>query len=378
MFTHLSFPGIRAAALLALAGGWGLQAQSPAVWSDPAQAIVFRAAPETGLELVGRDFSRTQISIRGAAAVVELRCRLTLVNRTERTLRSVALAIQSAPGSPGGKATVTAPSLSVARGEEFPVDVSLRLVRPLPAPGAPLAEIVVDGVLYADLSFRGPDETAARRRMTLLELEARRDRARLAAVLAERGGEALRAEALATLERQASRPALEARLAGGDGRGVSPTLEASMQPLELAFLDLQQAPLEIVAGASRVAGAQAISPSLEVRNRSPKTVRDFEVGWVVNDRAGRRYAAGAIPSTGGPLAAGALARVEAQRLFEFRLAGATVRDRRDERLRAAGGVRGRLGGSTRQAPDAAAVLDVEPLSTESRLATIIAAKGCRS
>ncbi|MBI1358625.1 MAG: hypothetical protein GC160_30190 [Acidobacteria bacterium] len=378
MSTHRSSPTIRAAALLALACGLVVEAQTPTGWGDPAQAFVFRAAPETAVELAGRDFSRTQINVRGAVAVVELRCRLTLVNRSDRVLRSVTLAIQSAPGLPGGKATVMAPSLAVAKDEEFAVDVNLRLVRPLPAPGAPLAEMTVDGVLYADLSFRGPDASAARRRMTLFELEARRDRQRLAAVLAEQGGEALRKEALAALDRQASQPALEARLAGGDGRAISPAVESSLRPVELASLEVDETPLELLEGAARVAGARAMSPTLEVRNVSGKAIRDFEVGWVVNDRAGRRYAAGAIPSTGGPLQAGDRGRVDSQRLFEFRTAAAEPFEigGMSGYVRRVEFVDGSFWIPSRKALDAAALLDVEPPSSEeARLATIYRRQG---
>ncbi len=373
MSTRLSCVLLALAALAAPSA-----AQVPSPWADPADAFAFQAAAETGLELVERDFSRTVISVRGPAAVVELRCRLTLANRGSRTVRGVTLAVRSAPGLPGGKALVTAPSLSAAPGDLVSVDVSLRLVRPLPSAGEPLAEIAVDGALYADLSFRGPDAMASRRRLTLLELEARRDRERMSATLAAEGPEALRAQVLAVLERQAADSGLEVRLAGGDGRTVSPALQASMRPLELAFVDLEGAPLEVFGGSSRVAGSAAASPALEVRNRSGQAIRDFEIGWLVRDAAGRRYAAGAVPSSGRPLPPGGVGGVAEQRVFElslrsgesFEIAGVSGYVRRVELAD------GAVWTPTREALEEAALLDVEPISSEeSRLAAIYRGQG---
>lgn len=353
-------------------------AQVSSPWAEPAEAIQFEAAPETGIELVEQDYSRTQISVRGPAVVVELRCRLTLANKSSRSLRGVTLAVQSAPGVPGGKASVIAPSLAAGPGERVPVDVSLRLVRPAPSAGEPLVTIAVDGVLYSDLSFRGPDAMSSRRRMTLLELEARQDRRRLASTLEAGGGEALRSEVLAVLERLASEPGLDVRLAGGDGRGVSASATAQMRPVELASLAVEETPLELVGGSARVAGARAVSPALEVRNLSGKAIRDFEVGWVVHDLAGRRYAAGAVPSTGGPLAAGGAGAVTEQRLFEFRRPGAEA----FEIGAMSGYVRrvefsdGTLWMPSRSALDKAELLDVEPLSNEEqRLAAVYRSQG---
>ncbi len=373
MSTHLSWRG---AILLACALAAPAQISSP--WANPADAVSFHAPAETAIELADQDFSRTEINVRGPAAVVELRCRLTLTNRSSRTLRAVTLAVHSAPGMPGGKAVVVSPSLAAGPGEQAAVDVNLRLVRPLPEAGRPVAEIVVDGVLYADLSFRGPDEMSSRRRMTLLELEARQDRRRLSQTLSARGPEGLRAQVLEVLERMAARPDFEVRLVGGDGRSVSATARSGMRPVELAFLNVDETPLELVGGSALAGAARAVSPAIEVRNRSGKAIRDFEVGWLVHDVEGRRYAAGAVPSTGGRLEAGRAGSVDAQRLFEFR--------RRASQPFEIGGMSGyvrrvefadgTLWTPSREALDKAALLDVEPLSSEeSRLAAVYRSQG---
>lgn len=354
--------------------GW---AQAPSSWTDPAEAIEFQAPAATSVELVEQDYSRTQISVRGPAAVVELRCKLTLANRSSKTLRGIALAVISAPGQSAGRASVITPSLAVAPGERFPVDVSLRLVRPLPSADEPLATIAVDGVLYADLSYRGPDEMSSRRRLTLLELEATEDRKRLSSLLAARGAEALRGEVLAVLERQSERPSLEVRLAGG-GRAVSPAVRASMQPVELAVLDVPETPLDLLSGSALAGDSQAVSPTISVRNRSGRAIRDFEVGWLVHDRAGKRYAAGAVPSGGAVLGDGSSGAVTGRRLFEFRSRGAEPFEigGMSAYVRRVEFTDGTVWTPSRVALEQTSLLDVEPISNEqSRLAAVYRSRG---
>jgi hypothetical protein len=163
--------------------------------------------------------------------------------------------------------------------------------------------------------------------MTIWEMEANRDRRYFKAVLAERGEEGLRGEMLASLRRQEKRPRLEARLSG-----VARTVSLAAQPtpderIELAFLDLPQAPLELVTGTAEVAGASATSPQVVVRNRSSKQVRYFELAWLVRDDQGQLYAAGSVP---GPapdlhLAPGQSLSTANQRQFTFTPKSAAAR-----------------------------------------------------
>ena len=46
----------------------------------------------------------------------------------------------------------------LAPGETFPVRIDLPLLRPLGAAGGPAVEVQLDGVLFDDLSFYGPDK----------------------------------------------------------------------------------------------------------------------------------------------------------------------------------------------------------------------------
>ncbi|MEZ5365562.1 MAG: hypothetical protein R2748_25345 [Bryobacterales bacterium] len=157
-------------ALLAL--GATAQAQV-APWQDPAQAISFETAPETGLTVASKDLSETRIYPRGTLAVIDLRCRLTLENRGAKPVRGVTLAVESQQSAAGGRASVAAPSLHAARGETFSVNLNLRLVRPLPGVAGPLVAVSVDGVLHDDMTFAGPNRLESQRKLTLLEAEAR-------------------------------------------------------------------------------------------------------------------------------------------------------------------------------------------------------------
>ena len=305
-------------AALTLAVG-PLPGQTPD-WQDPARAIGVRAE-ESPLAVASRDCSASEIRPRGGAVVIDLNCRLELRNDSKKAIRGAALAVSTLPSagtsSAGGRASVFAPSLNVAPGDAFPIEVRVRLVRPLPGQAAgPLAEIAVDGALFTDLAFAGVDKTGSSERLTRYEAAARRDRSRLQALLAKAGKEGLRGEMLATLERRARRPTLEARLSGGSGRTVVASAETRNR-VALALVNLEQAPLRLLAGEGQ-GGAVSDAPGLQIRNLSGKQVRAFEFAWLVSDESGRRERAAAVPFSGLSIAPGAEAEVRSGRRYKLR------------------------------------------------------------
>jgi hypothetical protein len=68
-----------------------------------------------------------------------------------------------------------------------------------------------------------------------------------------------------------------------------------------------------------IAGGEARSPSIEVRNRSNKPVKYVELGWVLTDPAGRAYMAGSLPSNGPAfsLPAGGATEVRQENILSF-------------------------------------------------------------
>src|SRR5579871_3156307 len=143
---------------------------------------------------------------RGGAMLVDFHASLSLRNSSQHRIRGITLLVTAQAVTPGGKGSVTAPSLDVAPGEIFPVRLDLRLLRPLQAGNSVPVQVGLDGVLFEDLSFYGPDHLSSRRTLTVCELEARRDRRYFKSLLTEGGPERLRQEVLASLARQVDRP----------------------------------------------------------------------------------------------------------------------------------------------------------------------------
>ena len=272
---------------------------------DPS-SIRFSLPAGSPLAVVSTDLGDSRVQARGGAMVLDLRALLTARNNSLQNVRGVTWVVLAQEMTPGGKASVAVPSLNVKPGQTFPVRINLRLLRPLPAPPGALIAVGLDGVLFADYSFFGPNRLESRRTLTVWEMEARRDREHLKAVLEKEGSAALQQQILASLARQASRPRLDvqvSRLPGAMGtRAISAAVSAlTGHNVSFAFLKLPEAPLELLSGTAQVNGAEAYSPRIEVANRSSRPVRYFEVGWIVKDSAGRDFLAGSVPAASSAL-----------------------------------------------------------------------------
>ncbi len=245
---------------------------------------------DSPVTVLSADWGSSRAESRGGAMQVTLRTSLRLRNATQNTIRGITLLVLAQEVAPGGKASVAVPSLNVAPGEAFPVRMDLRLLRPLLRGSGPLVKVSLDGVLFEDLSFFGPDKLNSRRSMTVWEIEARRDRTHLKSVLAASGREALQQEILTSLARQADRPRLDVQVAR------RATVFDGAREVKFAFVRFPGAPIEPMAGMARVKGREAGGASVEVRNASRKPVRYVEIGWLVSDRGGREYLAGSLPA----------------------------------------------------------------------------------
>jgi hypothetical protein len=229
---------------------------------------------------------------RGGAMLLDLHAALSLRNATQRRIHGITLVVTAQEITPGGKGSVTITSLDVGPGEAFPVRVDLRLLRPLQASSNVPVQIGLDGVLFDDLSFYGPDKLSSRRTMTLSEWEARRDRKYFKALLAEGGQERLSHEMVESMARQADRPSLDVQVVRG-GRATNLDVEKQVQ---FAFLRLPDSPVEPMEGVARIAGNEVRAPRLEVKNRSERAIRYLEMGWILHDRSGGEFLAGSVPA----------------------------------------------------------------------------------
>ncbi|HYM10302.1 MAG TPA: hypothetical protein VEU62_06205 [Bryobacterales bacterium] len=309
MFIRNSVAGICLAAGTALA-----QLAQPL---NPASAIRFNLAPGAPVSVVSTDLGDSRIQPRGGAMILDLHATLVLRNNGSQNVRGVTLVVLAQEMTPGGKGSVAVPSLNVPPGQSFPLKINLRLLRPLPAPAGPLVKVDLDGVLFADLSFFGPNQLESRRTMTAWEMEARRDREYLKSVLAEKGAAGLQQEVFASLSRQQARPRLDVQVSRREPRAISAAVNAlTTHSVSFALLKIPDSPLELLSGEARVSGDEAASPRIEVVNRSKLPVRYFEMGWIVKDSAGDQFLAGSIPASSA-LDAGRSATATQDRTYKF-------------------------------------------------------------
>lgn len=244
---------------------------------------------QSPLAVVKADWGDSKATPRGGAVMLDLRTSLVLRNISQARIRGVTLLVQAQEVTPGGKASVSVPSLDVGPGEAFPVKVDLRLLRPFDAGNGPWVEIGLDGVLFQDLSFFGPNKLNSRRVMTTWELEAQRDRQYLRAVL-DRDQNQLKQELQDTLARLSDR-GVDVQMARGRSTNLT-----SQQTRQVAFLEIPNSPVEPVAGQAMVSGGEAWSPAFSVRNRTNSAVKHVEMGWFLTDNRGKEVFAGSIPA----------------------------------------------------------------------------------
>jgi len=271
--------------LLALAGTLAF-GQAPR-----ASSVRVNLPDDSPVSLLSADWGESRTSERGSALVLNLNTSLSLKNTSQRRIRAISWLVLSQEATPGGRASVTKASLDIAPGETFPLRIDLRLLRPIGRALTPSVEMSLDGVLFEDLSFYGPNRLDSRRVMLAFELEAQRDRQYFQQVLAAQGPEGLRKECLASLSRQGDLTRVDVQWARG-----RTTAAGGDREVQFAFLRFPDAPVEPVAGMAHIAGPEARAPQVEVQNRSRRAVRHLEMGWLLKDSRGREFLAGSVPA----------------------------------------------------------------------------------
>jgi len=263
---------------------------------------------DSPLTLIATTLGESHVTQRGSAVVLDLDVSLTLHNSSPNRVRGVTLLVAAQEATPGGKASVSVPSLDVAPNQNFPVRINLRLLRPAQMGGGALVQVNLDGVLFQDYSFYGPNRLDSRRTMTAWEMQAQRDRKYFKSILAAHGVEGLKQAMLESLNRQAERPRLDVQVSRG--RAVA-SAAAGEHNARFAFLRFPGEPVEPVEGWAEIAGNEARNPRIDVRNVSSRQVRSVEIDWIVSDRQGKQYMAGSVPASGPEfnLKAGSTSRV---------------------------------------------------------------------
>jgi hypothetical protein len=245
---------------------------------------------DSPVTLASDGWGESSATPRGGAFLLDVHAALSLRNSSQRRIRAVTFEGLAQEVTPGGKGSVSVPRLDVAPGETFPVRIDLPLLRPLGS-GGPLVEVKLDGVLFDDLNFYGPDKLHSRRTMTLWELEARRDRQYFKKLLEQAGREGLQKEILGSIARQADRPQPGVQMVRGRATNADPERD-----VQFAFLHFPDAPVDPTDGLARIAGNEARAPRVEVRNRSDRAIQFLEIGWIVKDQQGREFLAASLPA----------------------------------------------------------------------------------
>jgi hypothetical protein len=247
---------------------------------------------DSPVTLITSDWRDSTSNVRGAAYLVNVHASLSLRNSSQKRIRGVTLAVLAQEVTPGGKGSVSVPSLDVAPNDTFNVRIDVPLLRPLSAgQNIPAVEVRLDGVLFEDLSFYGPDALHSQRNMTVWELEARRDRKFFKNVLETAGREGLQKEILASLSRQDERLQPGVQMVRGKSTNVEPERQ-----VEFAFLEMPEAPVEAFAGSAKISATEARAPHFEVRNKSNRAVQALEIGWVVRNQEGHEFLAASLPA----------------------------------------------------------------------------------
>jgi hypothetical protein len=299
----------RLAALLISALVWTLSAQQSRL--DSRSTMHITLPEDSPVSVLSADWGESNATPRGGAMLLDLHTSLVLKNTGQRRIRGITLLVQAQEVTPGGKASVSVPSLNVAGGQTFPVRIDLSLLRPLQAGSGPLVEIALDGILFDDLSFFGPNRLNSRRSMTVWELEAARDRQYFKDVLQSRGRDGLRAEMISSLNRQGDRTHMDARVTAGRAMAAM-----AGRHVQLAFLNAPNAPVVAERGDAQVMNDEARMPQFFVRNQGDRAIDSVEVGWIVKDSRGRQFVTGAIPIEVG-LAARERTKVVQNAAFRF-------------------------------------------------------------
>ncbi|MGA8030345.1 MAG: hypothetical protein WB992_24645 [Bryobacteraceae bacterium] len=234
----------------------------------------------------------TTVRPRGSSMALDLHASLVLRNTGTKPISGLTLRVEAQDLTPAGKGSVTMPSMNVMPGEVFPVRIDMELLRPFSltkAEGA-IVEVSLDCALFSDFSAYGPDKLNSRRALMVYELEARRDRRYLAALLETGRLAQLREELNFGL------PDLNPQQLGLELLRDPRTASIREQPVRVGAVSFPSSPVQAMGGAARVSGNEVRAPRIELKNTSQKTVRSIEMGWIVRDERGRDFVAGSVPA----------------------------------------------------------------------------------
>jgi len=232
-------------ALLLIAGAAILSGQDANL--SPTNSIKFNLPEGSPISMLAASYENSRATARGGALVIDLHMSVTLRNQDSRRVRGLTMLIAAQEGAPGGRASQSFPTLDVGPGESFPVRIDVSVIRPLQSSGGPLVQVSLDGVLFSDLAFYGPDRLHSKRSLTFWEMENQRDRKYLKQMLSAKGPSGVRDEMIDSINRQTARRGIDVQVT----RGARVTASIATAPdvhAQFAFLQLPDAPVEPLEG----------------------------------------------------------------------------------------------------------------------------------
>ena len=235
----------------------------------------------------------TTARVVSSSLALDLHASVLLKNTAMKTLSGLTLRVEAQDLTPGGRGSVTVPSIEAHPGEAFPVRIDLELRRPFSlgqGEGA-MVRVSLDCAVFSDLTAYGPDQLRTRRSLAVYELQARRDREYIASLLASRRFSDIREELNFGLEDYPQRLGLELL------RRPSAEVQGREQQIPVTTVPFPSSPVQALSGLAQVAGNEVRDPRIEIRNNSRRPVRSIEVGWVVRDDRGKEFVAGIVPAS---------------------------------------------------------------------------------
>jgi hypothetical protein len=247
---------------------------------------------DSPLGVVSYSLGDSTAAVKGISLALDLHTSLTLRNLSDKPIQGLALRVEAQDLTPSGSASVTVPSLNVMPGEVFPVRLDLELLRPFnsgKSEGA-LVQVTLDGVLFDDLSFYGPDKLQLRRALTVYEKEARRDRSYFRKLMESGQSGKLREEMNFGL------PDLRSPQLGFELLRNQQVPANNSRPVPVASVSFRGSPVLVLNGAAKIYRNEVRAGEMGLRNRTMKTVQTIDVGWILRDDRGQGFMAGSLPA----------------------------------------------------------------------------------
>ncbi len=219
----------------------------------------------------------------------DVHTRFSLRNVGTKPIAGLSFRILSSGGGSEGQAALILPSLQAAPGAVFPVRVDLQLPhRYSVRTQSPGVRILLDAVLWNDLSFYGPDLLHSRRRLLSFEFEARRENEYLRNLVGAGRLSEVREELNFGLPEDQPQLTMELTpLQVPMDRGKAITINT---------VSFGQAPLQLVGGGALLTDTALIGPHVLLRNSSDRRIRSVEVGFILRDERGHESRVSTLPA----------------------------------------------------------------------------------